>query len=104
MVGLKYSSRFAREMRIEKCSGLLFLITLLLGCSDHPNETWIAETKIPVYDGVEGIVLFSLQPMDRCEPGIDMAGKVDMYTKVKCNSGEGWVMGGGFKKIARGRE
>lgn len=42
--------------------------------------------------------------MDRCEPGIDMAGKVDMYTKVKCNSGEGWVMGGGFKKIARGRE
>ncbi|CAH2810129.1 MAG: hypothetical protein PPHEMADM_5728 [uncultured Paraburkholderia sp.] len=91
-------------MPIPKNSGSLFLIALLFGCSDHPNEIRIAEAKIPVYDGVEGKVLFSLQPTDRCEPGMEMAGKVDMYTKVKCNSGEGWVMGGGFKKIARGSE
>jgi hypothetical protein len=89
-------------MSIRKSSGALsFLLALLFGCSDHPDETWIAEVKTPVYDGVEGKLAFYLQPKDRCEPGMDVAGKVDMYTKVKCDSGEGWVMGGGFRKVVR---
>ncbi|WP_084534281.1 hypothetical protein [Paraburkholderia dilworthii] len=88
-------------MSIRKNSGVLFLLTSLVACSDHPNETWVAEVKTPVYDGVEGKLVFYLQPADRCEPGMDMAGKADMYTKVKCNSGDGWVMDGSFKKIAR---
>jgi hypothetical protein len=73
----------------------------MFGCSDHPNETWIAEERIPVYDAVEGKVIFYLQPSDSCEPGRDMAGKVDMYTNVKCQSGEGWVTYGKFRKIPR---
>jgi hypothetical protein len=70
-------------------STALISIAMLFGCSDHPNEIWIAEEKIPVHDGIEGKIAFYLQPSDQCEPGMDMAGKVDMYTKVKCNSGDG---------------
>ncbi|MDO3517195.1 hypothetical protein ACI2S5_01370 [Ralstonia nicotianae] len=88
-------------MFTRKSSGIMLLSALLLGCSDHPNETWVAEEKIPVYDGVEGRLVFHLQPTDRCEPGMDIAGKVDMYTKVKCNSGEGWVMGGKFRIVTK---
>jgi len=73
----------------------------LFGCSDHPNETWIAEAKIPVYDGPEGKLMFYLKPTDTCEPGMDFAGKIDMYTKVKCSSGTGWVIGEKFRKVAK---
>jgi hypothetical protein len=73
----------------------------LFGCSNHPNETWIAEAKIPVYDGPEGKLMFYLQPKDKCEPGMNFAGKIDMYTKVQCNSGKGWVIGENFRKVAK---
>lgn len=85
-------------MSIRKNNLLLCAAVILFGCSDHTNETWIAEKTIPVYDGPEGRLVFYLQPMDTCEPGMDVAGKIDMYTKVKCGSGEGWVIGEGFKK------
>lgn len=74
---------------------------LLTSCSSHPNEIWIAQEKIAVFSEIEGRVSFYLQPADSCEPGIDIAGKVDMYTKVKCNTGEGWVAGGKFLKISK---
>ncbi len=35
---------------------------------------------------------------------MDMAGKVDMYTKVQCQSGDGWVTGGKFKKLPRDKK
>ena len=77
------------------------MAVLLFGCSDHPNETWIAEEQLPVYDSPDGRLIFYLQPRDTCEPGMDMAGKIDMYTKVKCNSGKGWVIGERFRKIMK---
>jgi hypothetical protein len=88
-------------MSIRKSNLLLCAAFLLFGCSDHPNETWIAEEKIPVYDGPEGRLVFFLQPMDTCKPGMDVAGKIDMYTKVECSSGKGWVLGEKFKKISK---
>ncbi|WP_243771822.1 hypothetical protein [Burkholderia sp. D-99] len=75
----------------------------MIGCTAHPDETWIAEDRIPVYDSIDGKIAFFLQPSDGCEPGMDMAGKVDMYTKVKCQAGEGWVTGGKFKKLPRNK-
>jgi hypothetical protein len=88
---------FIRKSKVLLCAASM----LVVGCSDHPGETWIAQERIPVYDGVEGKVIFYLRPMDSCEPGIDIAGKVDMYTKVKCGTGNGWVSGGNFKKLPR---
>ncbi|WP_347467944.1 hypothetical protein [Burkholderia stagnalis] len=88
-------------MFIRRNSVVSLLSTLMLGCSAHPGETWISEDRIPVYDGVDGKIIFFLQPLDSCTPGMDMAGKVDMYTKVKCEPGEGWVTGGKFKKVPR---
>lgn len=74
---------------------------MLIGCTDHANEIWIATEKVPVYDRPDGSLLFFLKPTDVCEPGMDMAGKVDMYTKVKCNSGNGWVIGEKFKRLMK---
>lgn len=81
-----------------------YIAILLTACSSHPNEIWIAEEKIAVYNAVEGKLKFYLQPTDSCEPGIDIAGKVDMYTSVKCNTGEGWVAGGKFRKAAKNQQ
>lgn len=87
-------------MSIRRNSACLLVLVWLCACSDHPDQTWIAEETIAVYDSVDGQVRFHLQPQDRCQPGIDIAGKVDMYTRVNCNSGEGWVKAARFRKEA----
>ncbi|MGK8776299.1 hypothetical protein ACRS8P_20480 [Burkholderia cenocepacia] len=88
-------------MSIRSSSVISLLSILVIGCSSHPDETWIAQDHIPVYDSIDGKIIFYLQPSEHCEPGMDMAGKVDMYTKVRCDSGSGWVAGGKFGKIPR---
>ncbi|TXG15955.1 hypothetical protein FU139_14505 [Burkholderia territorii] len=88
-------------MFIPKSSAILLLAALMSSCSQRSDEMWIAEERIPVYDDVEGKIIFYLEPSDSCEPKKNMAGKVDMYTKVKCPSGEGWVTSGKFKRIPR---
>ncbi|WP_249177741.1 hypothetical protein [Burkholderia multivorans] len=90
-----------QTMFIRRSSVISLLSILIVGCSSHPDETWIAEARIPVYDSIDGKVAFYLQPSERCEPGMDMAGKVDMYTKVRRDSGTGWVTGGEFRKVPR---
>lgn len=75
------------------------IILALAGCADHSNEEWIAKEKIPVYESVEGDLKFFLQPMEICQPGFEMMGKADIYTKIKCSSGEGWVIDENFEKL-----
>ncbi|RZT42041.1 hypothetical protein EV147_1057 [Cupriavidus agavae] len=65
---------------------------LLAACSGYPStKRWVATTTVQAFDAVEGAPSFKIPLGEECQPIRDMAGKVDMYTLVKCRSGSGWV-------------
>lgn len=79
-------------MSILRNSLWMCALLLLAACSDYPSsERWTASEVVQVFDDVEGDPLFRIQPGEQCRPIRDRIGKVDLYTRVECPMGKGWV-------------
>lgn len=82
---------------------LLFAIftAMICACSKHRDEKWTALQDMPAFaepndDRTQPI--FTVRKGESCAPLTDRVAKIYAYTRVRCESGTGWVLDDFFDK------
>jgi hypothetical protein len=83
---------------------LIFFVIFISGCSKYDGEKWIANREMPAFsepNDDRSNPIFTIKKNESCVPLADSIAKVYAYTKMRCESGTGWVMDDFFIKPGR---